>query len=147
MPSTNDLQLAGLAPQAIAAATGRGAGGGGFGGGPGLAGGLPEPASVVPGVGGGLVGAQPGSGARTPGRAGVPGVIGGDASTRPMASGMMGGAMGAGGHGGAAAGQGGKANLKWSARSGVDPVIDGTPPPDPSTMGVDDSFDNKQRRK
>jgi len=149
MPTTNDLQLAGLAPQAIAAATmGRG---GGLGGGGGLlAGGLPEPASVVPGAGGlgGLVGADPGSGGRSPGRTGVPGVIGGDTSgTRPMAGGAMGGAMGAGGHGGAAAGGGGKANTRWSARSGVDPVIDSAPPPDPSTMGVDDSFDKQQKRK
>jgi hypothetical protein len=54
--------------------------------------------------------------------------------------------MGAGRHGGTAAG-GGKASTRWSARSGVDPVIDSAPPPDPSTMGVDDSFDKQQKRK
>lgn len=121
MPSSTDLELAGLAPQAVAAVRG------GPGGGPG---------------GASLMGAAGGVGIPA-----MPGVIGGGDTTRPAAGGMMGGGMGGGGGGGGGAGAGGKANLKWSARSGVDPVIDGAPAPDPSTMGVDDSFEKDQRRK
>jgi uncharacterized protein YukE len=145
VPSTNDLQLAGLGPEAIQAAQGGGLGRGLLSGGGGF--GLPPTASVVPGAGG-LGGVDAGARISGPMRGAMPGVIGGDAaSNRPPAGGMMGGGAG-GGAGGANAGQGGgKADTQWTTRHGVSPVIDGTPPPDPSTMGVDDSFDKKQRRK
>lgn len=129
VPSADDLQLAGLGPQAIDAAHGGGAGGGS---GRGLlsGGGLPPAASVVPG--GGLPGVGGGIGATGPMRPAMPGVIGGDAAAgRPMAGGMMGGAMGAGAHGagGDGGGGGGRADTQWETRHGVSPVIDGSPPP------------------
>jgi hypothetical protein len=142
VPSSGDLALAGLGPQAIEAAQGGGLGRGMLSGG-----GLPATASVVPG-GGGLGGVGAGVGMTGPVRPAMTGVIGGDAtSARPMAGGMMGGGMG-GAHGGAGGGQGGgRADTQWETRHGVTPVIGATPPPDPSTMGVDDSFDKKQKRK
>lgn len=151
VPTTDDLQLAGLGPQAIEAAQGGGPHGGGGGGGLGrglLSGGLPPTAAAVPG--GGLGGVGGVSGMAGPMRPAMPGVIGGDAtssSNRPMAGGMMGGGAhgGAGGAGGEQGG--GRADTQWETRHGVSPVIGGAPPPDPSTMGVDDSFDKQQRRK
>lgn len=142
VPATDDLQLAGLGPQAIEAARGGGLGRGLLSGG---GHGLPPTASVVPGGIGGLGAAGAITG---PVRPAMGGVIGADAasSNRP-AGGMMGGGAGGGGHGGAGGGAGGgKANTQWEAAQGVTPVIDGTPPPKPSTMGVDDSFDQQQKR-
>ena len=127
VPTAGDLQLAGLGPAAIEAAHG----GPGGGGGRGLlsGGGLPSTASVVPGGGVGPGGGVPGAM-----RPAMPGVIGGDAAgARPMAGGMMGGAMGAGAHGaggaGGGGGGGGRADTQWETRHGVNPVIDGSPPP------------------
>lgn len=142
VPSSGDLALAGLGPQAIDAAHGGGLGRGMLSGG-----GLPATAAVVPGAGGGLGGVGGGIGMTGPGRPAMTGVIGGDTtSTRPM-GGMMGGAMG-GAHGAGAGGSqgGGRADTQWETRHGVTPVIGATPPPDPSTMGVDDSFDKRQKR-
>jgi hypothetical protein len=129
VPTPDDLQLAGLGPQAIEAAHGGGAGRGMLSGG----GGLPPTAAVVPG-GGGLGGVGGGVGAVGPMRPAMPGVIGGDPSgARPM-GGMMGAGMmgGAGAHGaGGEGGGGGRADTQWETRHGVNPVIDGTTPSKP----------------
>jgi hypothetical protein len=141
VPTQNDMELAGINPQNIAVAHGRGGGG--------VGGQLAEGGHLIvpPAPGGaGVTPSGPSGGIPLPRGGGIAGVIGGADSHRP-AAGMMGGAMGAhGGHGGHGGGAGGgKASERWTTRRGVDPVIDSVPPPDPSTMGVDDSFDRNDR--
>lgn len=147
-PTEADMELAGLGPQARAGAYG------GYGALP-LAEASAPPPPMAPAA---PIASQPA--ARRP----MSGVIGATGADRPV-TGMMGGAMGAGAHrGGAGGAPGGRADLHWSTRTGVDSVIDsvptprqqpaatggvidGTPAPDPSTMGVDDSFDHRDRRR